>query len=143
MLRFQKSTVDPVSVCVRVLILSFSFSLSPSPSLLPSPSPHTNYAIRFPNFNMGFSYIQTETGKHKNCLEDYVRTTKSTDLWPLHGEMKEKARGTNWHGAPLPSLTYQGVGRKQKQDGVTTGDREPLGSKRSNRFKKCLSKQLN
>lgn len=101
----------------------------------------TNYAIRFPNFNMGFSYIQTETGKHKNCLEDYVGTNKSTDLWLLNGEMKEKARGTSWHGAPLPSLTYQEVGRKQKQDGVTTGDRGPLGSKGSNRFKKCLSKE--
>lgn len=45
---------------------------------------------------------------------------------------KNKARGTSWHGARLPSLAYQMVGRKQKQEGV------PAGRQQVSRFKKKL-----
>lgn len=67
---------------------------------------------------MGFSDTQTETGKYKNCFKDCVRTTKSTDLWLLNREMKEKPEEP---AGMEPSLTYQGVHRKQKQNGVATG----------------------
>lgn len=43
---------------------------------------------------------------------------------------KNKARGASWHGAPLSSLAYQVVGRKQKQEGV------PTGRQQVSRFKK-------
>lgn len=54
--------------------------------------PPTHDNIRFPNFNIAFSHIQTKTGKHKNCLEDYVGTNKSIDLWLLNEEMKEQSQ---------------------------------------------------